>query len=378
MQSRPFARAAAPPLRILAVCETWQGSNAYAFTRAMHRAGHSVTTLPDNWFVPSDWRATPLKVLRRLITPVTVREYTHTLVEEARRLRPHLFFVFKGPYVEGRAVDAIRDLGAIAVNYYPDISFTAHGPYIPGALPRYDWVFTTKTFGIDDMKSQLGITRVSLLPHGYDAETHAPVNLDPRDHAQYDCDASFIGTWSQKKEALLAEVVERFPVLRLKIWGDQWGRVRPSLKPYVLSRSVKGTEYAKAVRASAVNIAILSEIRAGASMGDQITSRTFHIPAAGGFMLHERTAEAAEYFVEEEECAMFEGGAELADKIRHFLASPDERARIAAAGRKRCEDSGYSIDHRAAVVVQKTVELLAIGSGRAAGEMTHRRPGKMR
>jgi spore maturation protein CgeB len=352
------------PLRILAVSEAWQGSNAYAFVRAFRRAGHSTTILPENTFVPSNWRSLPLKVLRRILTPLAVREYSNALIEEARRLEPHLFFVFKGPFVEGRAVDAIRALGSVAVNFYPDVSFTTHGPYIPDALPRYDWVFTTKSFGITDMQRKLGITRASFLPHGYDAETHCPVPLGLRDHSKYDCDASFIGTWSPKKEEVLTKTFERLPNLRFRIWGAYWDAAPGALKNAVMGRGVHGVEYAKSICASAVNIAILSEVRSGASMGDQITSRTFHIPATGGFMLHERTDEVAQFFVEDAECAMFGDAVELAKKIAHYLAHPEERARVAKAGRRRCLLSGYSIDDRAAVVLAVVRDLLASKTAR--------------
>ena len=241
-------KAVGASLRILALAETWKGSNSYAFVRALRNAGHSVSALPDQWFVPSAWQSIPLKVLRRLITPYTRKEYTKALIAEARSLKPHLLFVFKGPYVEREAVDAIRDLGAAAINFYPDVSFTAHGSNIPKALPCYDWVFTTKTFGVIDMRERLGITRSSFLPHGFDAETHCPVALGVRDHAQYDCDASFIGTWSPKKEALLTHLLNSLPTLRLKIWGGLWERSSGTLEGAVMKRTGTSREFGCALR----------------------------------------------------------------------------------------------------------------------------------
>ena len=53
----------------------------------------------------------------------------------------------------------LRAMGVRTYCFFPDVSFRAHGPWIPNALPEYDWVFTTKAFGLDDMREQLGVTR---------------------------------------------------------------------------------------------------------------------------------------------------------------------------------------------------------------------------
>src|SRR5690606_27159736 len=101
----------------------------------------------------------------------------------------------------------------------------------------------------------------------------------------------------------------------------------------------------KAIVGSAVNLGLLSEQRPGASSGDQVTSRTFHIPATGGFMLHERTGELLSVFQEGESVACFGDLGELTSALAHFLREPERRARIAAAA-KRVVESAHSWDHR--------------------------------
>lgn len=353
--SLPASSAAS--LRILAVADLWQGSDAYAYVRAFRRMGHSVTSLSPESFVPSAWRRSGLKALRRLLEPLLVREFAEALISEARSLRPDLFFVYKGRYVIPEAVREIRSLGALAVNVYPDVSFMAHGKYLPRALPLYDWVFQTKTFGVEDLARVLGVRHASFIPHCFDPEVHYPVALSARDHATYDCDVSFIGTWSPKKQQILEEVESALPGARMRIWGSQWEKSRSTLGHRIEGRHVLGLEFAKALVASRVNIAILSEARKGASSGDRITSRTFHIPATGAFMLHERTEELARYFAEGEECGCFGTAAELVEKTVYYLERDEERRRVAEAGRRRCFESGYSVDDRAAAVVAKALEL---------------------
>lgn len=345
------------PIRILAISSTWQGANDYAFVRAFRRAGHSVTVISDEAFFPSGWRKPTLKALRRIAQPLMSAEYERTLVAEAQRHRPQLFFVFKGRFVTAAAVDAIRATGAVAINFYPDIDFIGQGANIAKAITRYDWVFTTKSFHLTAAKADLDKTKASFLPHAYDPETHALLALEAEDRARYACEASFIGAWSPKKEKLLGYVRRALPNLGLKIWGNDWERAKTDFGGAVMRQPVLGVEYAKAIRASAISVAILREERPGYASGDLTTARTFEIPAAGGFMLHERTVEAQCFFAEDAECAMFADGEELAAKVEHYLAHPEERRQITEAGRRRCGSSGYSVDDRVASVIDKVFEI---------------------
>jgi hypothetical protein len=354
------------PMRILAVSHTWQGANDYAFVRAFRRAGHSVAVVSDEVFVSTGWRHPVLKAVRRLVRPLLVADYQQALIAEARRFRPELLFVFKGSYVAAETIDVIRALGTVAINFYPDVGFAEHGPYIPRALPRYDWVFTTKSFRLADMHREFGICNASFMPHAYDPETHMLAALDARDRERYRCEASFIGTWTPKKERLLAQVRGALPGLHLKIWGNQWERASSTLDGVVMRQAVQGTEYAKAIRASAISIAILVGRRPDSDSGDVTTARTFEIPAVGGFMLHERTEEAQSFFEEGRECVMFTEGDELAAKISHYLAHPAERLRIAEAGHRRCMTSDYSVDARASTIVTTANQLATQRARRTA------------
>jgi spore maturation protein CgeB len=345
-------------LRILAPGETWHGSNSYSYMQAFRRAGHSVSTVSDEWFIAKGWRSTKLKVLRRLIGSAIIKEYNDALVQEAEVMRPHLFFVFKGAMVTPETIETVRRAGAVAINFWPDVSVMAHGRLIPCALPRYDWVYTTKTFGIEDMRRQLGVVNSSFVPHCFDPEVHRRVVLPAEGLDHYACDVSFIGTWSPKKQQMLESLMRHNSGLRLRIWGAQWKPALHTLSATVMGRPITGTEYAKAISASKINLGILSEGRSGSSDGDKITSRTFEIPAIGSFMLHEQSDEIGNYFVNGQECATFSDADDMAAKVAYYLSHDDERMRIAAAGHARALSSGYSYDDAAARVVGKARQIL--------------------
>ena len=350
------------PLRILMVCDLWQGSDSYALARAFRRTGHSVTIVSDSTYYGREWRSPVLRAARRLMRPFIVRDFNEALIKSAQGLAPHLLFVCKGQLVEPYAIEAAKKAGALAALWWPDVSFFAHGPSIPRSVPHYDWVFTTKTFGLNDLKAKFDMTRASFLPHAFHPEVHRKFRCDASDHERYGCDVSFIGTWSPKKQALLEALVAAQPDVKLKIWGMQWEKAGAGLARWVESREVLGAEYAKAIRLSKVNLGILSEMRKGASSGDLITARTFHIPACGGFMLHERTCEVSEFFVEGRECGMFDGAKEMVEKVGYYLEHAAERETVAEAGHVRCLHSGNSVDDRVRAILAKVEELRRAGA----------------
>src|SRR5690242_13325275 len=333
--------------RALVVCDQWLGSNGYAGMKALRRAEWSVQVVPEWESVPVRWESTMMRALGRALRPLAVVEFNRRLLQEAERTDAEMLLVFKGTFVRGDTLEQLRARHVRSFCFYPDVSFRTHGPYLPEALPRYDWIFTTKSFGIHDLQRQLGVRHVSLMRHAFDPDLHRPTSPAPSDIDRYGCDVSFIGTWSPKKERMLRELHARLPKVRMRIWGEQWTaqQRRRGFESVVQGRPVEGEEYVRAIAASKINLCILSEPRTGSSAGDQITSRTFHIPACGGFMLHERTAELLEVLREPHEVACFAGVDELVAQAEHYLADDAQRAKIAARGRDRVE-AGHSWDHR--------------------------------
>lgn len=339
--------------RILCIGETWLGSDARAAFAAMRRLGHSVQVLDPNNYLPLQWQTRLSKVVRKVLRPLFVKELTLDACNAIDRYKPHCLFVFKGNWVDPELITRCRERGIATVNYYPDVSFRSHGPYIPRALPLYDQVFNTKSYGVGDMRSQLDLKHVGFLEPGYDPELHRPVTLSSEDQATYGCDVAFIGTWSPKKEAALSSLRRALPGIKIRIWGFQWEKSREStLRESVMGHGVIGDEYTKAICGSSICLGLLSEAGEGSSSGDLITARTFQIPACGVFMLHERNAEVLKYFDEGKDAEFFGSHEELAQKVSHYLDHEAERRQIAQNGLLRSLQDGYAIDQRMKVVLQ--------------------------
>jgi hypothetical protein len=106
--------------------------------------------------------------------------------------------------------------------------------------------------------------------------------------------------------------------------------------------------YAAVVAGSQIALGFLRELNP-----DQHTTRTFEIPAIGGFMLADRTEDHLEFFEEGKEAEYFSSDEEYRDKVGFYLASERARTRLAAAGHQRCITSGYSYDDRIRTVMRE-------------------------
>jgi spore maturation protein CgeB len=314
----------------------------------------------------------------RLFKKRLICEYNDLILDTASTFQPDLLLAFKGSYVDARTLRALQSRKIRLYNYYPDTSPFAHGPLLGESLSEYDCVFFTKRFWKDDVSTRINLRYSVFLPHGYDPEVHCPWDLDSKDISHYAHDVSVIATYTSHKQEVLNELVSVLPHIDLRIWGNQWERcTSPILKRFIAGAPLVGSSYAKALKAIRINLAIMSGIVAGSSQGDESTTRTYEIPACGGFMLHERSEEVLELFEEGKEVVCFSSTEELAKKIEYYLAHPNERRAIAHAGRARCVPA-YSYDNRMMEIVKwdqqhhpGTSCLAGSTNGEAIGDFTN-------
>jgi glycosyltransferase involved in cell wall biosynthesis len=331
--------------RILLLGQNWVGSSAKAAGSALRRLGHTVQEIDDQVFIPQ-WHTTLMKICRRLTIDRMVQEYNDAILDAVAGWKPDLLLAYKGQYVLPRTLDRLRRAGIRLYNFYPDTSAFSHGPWLPQTLPLYDCIFFTKPFWAQDVSLHLKMADCQYIPHGYDADLHYPIRLQARDIAEYQHDVVFIGTYTTYKEMVLHSFLEIRPDLDLAIFGNQWEKCESRLvRRSVTGYAVHGIAYSTALQASRICLSIMSGQVQGSSQGDEMTTRSFEIPACRCFMLHERTSELSQYFDEGKEVACFDTPQELNAKVLYYLERENERSSILAAGFNRCVPA-YSYDAR--------------------------------
>jgi hypothetical protein len=293
------------------------------------------------------------RVARRLWSFRLVDELNISILRAAATFRPDIVVAFKGNYIRSGTLKSLIAGEIPLYNYFPDTSAFNHGKWLPQSLPLYDCVFYTKPFWYADVAKKLNLRAGSFLPHGYDRELHRPVELDARDITDYGCDVSFIANHSRYKESYLEQLIHLRPRLNLCIWGSGWASRCKStaLRKCIKGFPLLGERYTRAIQCSLVNLALMNGPVAGASSADLTTSRSYTIPASGGFMLHERNSEILDLYKEDEEIACFDTVEELAESIDYYLAHSVERENIARRGHARCVPA-YSYDNRMAEMLR--------------------------
>jgi hypothetical protein len=330
----------------------WWGSDARAMAAELRRGGHVVMERHYEDYFPTKWRHPILKAVRRLLRRVMANDYNRAVAELLEVEAMDFLLVFKGMLLAPATLARFKARGIPCYCFYPDVSFHDHGSNIPACLPLYDCVFTSKSYHLKDPQSMM-VGEWQYAPHGFDPEVHRPIAADGGTLAGYACDVSFVGNWSRKKESILATLLAGMPELDLKIWGPGWERAGAIAKRCWQGRGAHGDELAAIYSQSKINLGLLSEAGTGVRQGDATTARSWQIPGAGGFQLHEDTAEIREAFVAGEEIALFDGPPQLAEAIRRYLGDDEARRAVAMAGHRRAVGEPYTYMRAVAVILAR-------------------------
>lgn len=347
-------------MEILYIGDLTPGGTCLMRLRALEDLGHRVcglTTVPDKIL---RWQRSLLfRLVRRITGPIDWAGVNREILRAASVKSWEILWLDKALTVKASTLASFRELQPECkiVGYSPDDMYAPHNHsrQFLEHLPLYDAFFTTKSYGVAELKS-LGCPRVEFTENAFDPHTHRPMQLTPGDYANYGADVGFIGTFEADRAAQMTFLAKSgIPV---KIIGNYWERWTDRPPAFTIRNGeVHGDEYAKAICATKINLCFLRKINR-----DLQTQRSIEIPACGGFMLAERTDEHCALFEEGKEAEFFSSQEELLSKVRYYLKHPIDRERIAAAGRKRCLDGGYSYQDRLRQIINAVIAPQTSGS----------------
>ncbi len=341
--SRPAPVASAPApdpvLRVLYVGALREGETARHRMGALEALGHEVTGLDSEpEAARRAQRSLHRRVRRRLLGPADLAGLNRRLCEEVERRAFDVLWLDKAVTLAPATLRWVRYRrpDCRILGYSPDdmLSRRNRSRGFLRQLPHYDVFFTTKSFGVSELRA-LGAPRVEFVENGFDPETHRPVRVTPEERAALGGPVGFVG-YAEAQRARSLESLGRAGV-PVRIWGPGWERFRREARGLrVEGRGVWSRDYARTLCCFDIALCFLRR-----ESRDLQTTRSVEIPACGVFMLAERTDEHQRLFEEGREAEFFGSDGELLDKLRHYLRHPEERREIAAAGRRRCLESGY-------------------------------------
>jgi len=337
-------------LRVLFAGETMPGSRTPQRVRAFEQLGSVVTWIPtnrpDRTF--EDPPTLEERIRYRLRRPRDEAGTNDALIQAASR-GCDLVWLENARVVKPQTLTTIKRLapGAALVWYCEDDMMNPRlgSVWIDRALPLFDLWVTTKSFNAqpEEMPSR-GVRRVLFVDNSYDPSIHRRLDLSSAERKVLGADVAFIGTYEEPRATSLLRLAEAG--ISVRVWGNGWARLEgrhPRLK--VEARPVYDDDYARTINATRINLAFLRKANR-----DLQTCRTMEIPACGGFMLHERSAEAEALFAPDREAAYFGNDEELAESCRRWLADETARAAVAEAGWHRAQSGHTHADRLQAVL----------------------------
>jgi len=230
---------------------------------------------------------------------------------------PDLVLVVSGGNYYIRDVRSLRRAGlTVAV-------LLTESPYLEEELPiagQYDAAFTNERTSVAWLK-QLQ-PHAHYLPHAYNTEVHQPGVAD----AAKACDAFFVGSWFEERRRLLL--------------GDAWEGINLVWKGHDLSDTpdsiLPNEETAAWYQSAAISLNMHRTTTSAGSgqhiaYAESLNPRAYEIAACRGFQLCDNSrAELRDIFGDVPTYRAGDAG-DLTRQVRHFLAHPDERERVAAA-----------------------------------------------
>jgi spore maturation protein CgeB len=268
--------------------------------------------------------------------PLRLDRFSAAVVDRCREARPDVLIATGSAALTESALRQIKALGVVCVDFSTDDPWNAavRSDWHLRALPHYDLVFTPRRANLDDFAA-LGCPAVRYLPFGYDETLFAPPGVGEEAPSH---DVLFVGGGDRDRAGFMSAFMRSGPPVALV--GGYWERFTATRE---LALGPKPPEVLRGLTAAAkVNLCLVRTANR-----DGHVMRSFEIPAIGGCMLVEDTAEHREIFGADGTCVVyFRDAADAAERARVLLADAGMRTRLATCAHQKISGGGHTYRDR--------------------------------
>jgi spore maturation protein CgeB len=324
-------------LRVLVVSPVAGGSHPLTgyCARALAGLGHDVHVLDLAPFASGAealGRFTPRRAARRQVDEAWGRFLGTGVVAAVEAVAPDLVLAMAQAPLDAGVLAEIGRRGVLrAMWFVEDHRLFDYWRHVIG---EYDYFFTVQQGEFLAEAARRSPGHVAYLPCAADPAVHRPLALRPEERAELGAPVAFVGAGYHNRRIVFRSLLD----LGLRIWGTEWagaGQVEG-----VVQRGgarIPTEDTVRIFNATTVNVNLHSSTYVDGvdPRGDFVNPRTFELAAAGAFQLVDQRALLPPLLAPGTEVATFTEAGELRDRVRHYLAAPEERARLAAAGRAR-------------------------------------------
>lgn len=327
------------PVRAIFTSEFWPGATARGLVAGLRAAGWLVDEINTLKYFSSSTDI-GARIEARLRHSSRRAALQRAILSSAARHRANVFVTVKGVDLAPATIDALRRQDVLSVNYHPDYHFND----VPLAdLARYDLVATTKSFQMDMLQEVMPPRGAAFIHHGYSPQVHRKLPSPP----DKTVDVLYVGNASAAKGALMIALAEALPNIAIRVVGARWeDHARgTALAQAIAGHQSSGDYYAAEIASAKITLGIHMGADPRTGFADRVSTRTFEIPACGGFMLHVDNDEVRSLYDVPSEIDTFVDADDLVAKVRYWLDHPEERDAVAARGHARAVPA-YSYTER--------------------------------
>lgn len=185
-------------------------------------------------------------------------------------------------------------------------------------------MYITYLAQVDDYRAA-GIEEVRFLPQGVDPTRDFPATTTP---PGFLCEASFVGSGQYPHRYAVLRAVAA--VCKLQVRGPGWEDAPADLP--IADGPVHGHRLRQVIRGAQISLGASAHPEQDADRASA-SNRMWKVMGCGGFYLGPYVPDIECFAVDRRHCAWYRSTSDAAEQVRHYLASPTERGRIAEAGR---------------------------------------------
>lgn len=351
--------------RILFIGATWKGSSARSLREGLELIPDvTIDEIGEDHYCPI-YESKILRGFNRLLKRWQIAEFEKDIIGKIESFQPMVIVVYKGECVRACFLKLLVETGIKVINVFPDQSPHIHGSNLRESMGIYDLVISTKTFHPVRWKSIYGYdNQCVFVPHGYDPAVHYWSGAS----AAQDLDIVLAASWRPEYHKLMLDfaVAVGGMSMRVALSGPGWKERRGDFPPnWEFEGPFYGRAYGTWLRRGKIVIAPVHTqvaVHGVEQPGDEDTTRSYELAAAGCFFLHRRTAYIQTVYDEQVEVPMWDDASELVALVRHYLPLESKRAAMAERAHRRAVPA-YSIPSRA----KKVLEMIQTQVGSAGG-----------
>jgi len=252
------------------------------------------------------------------------KRISKTFFKIVKSRKPDYVFCINAETILPETIENVKKMGIIAINWYSEYMNQWNLNKI--LAPAYDFFFSGDPYIIDRLENEFGLKNCYYLPLAFDLKENS---VNPFENRKEEFDISVVASYSDIFYRNRTEAFIAIKDLGLNIWGPKnW--LESPLKDYYRGKA-DGDKAIEIYRKSK----IVPNTHYNLFPTDGVTLRPFEAMGAGALLICDDVgSDIYKLFKDGEEFILFQDGniAQLREKVKYYLAHPEERINIARKG----------------------------------------------